>query len=183
MTPERLQREVAALLKANTREKDGHVYTVPSPETYPYQWLWDSCFHAIAFSHFDVERAKTELRSLVSAQYDNGLMPHMIYWQRGPQIDIKWGIDEERSTITQPPILAYAVWRIYEQDKDEAFLKELYPKLYHYYKYLISERDPHERRLIGLINPDESGGQLAALRYLARFAAGPCIQGESGQAP
>ena len=29
--------------------------------TYPFQWFWDSCFHAVALSHFDAERARSEV--------------------------------------------------------------------------------------------------------------------------
>lgn len=38
-----------------------------------------------------------------------------------------------------------------------SFIKTVYPKLYHFYKYLLSERDSHENHLIGILNPDESG--------------------------
>lgn len=158
MIPNELFNEIKNLLRANERKEGNFLYTVPSPDTYPYQWLWDSCFHAIIYSHFDAERAKEELRSLLSEQLPNGMIPHMIYWKRVKEtIDIDWGQGERRSTITQPPMLAYAAWQIYESDADIAFLQEIYPSLFHYYKYLINERDPHERGLIGLINPDESG--------------------------
>jgi hypothetical protein len=33
------------VLNANWRADGG--YTSPNPDTYPWQWLWDSCFHAI----------------------------------------------------------------------------------------------------------------------------------------
>jgi len=33
-------------------------YHCPSPRSYPFQWFWDSCFHAIALTHIDVELAK-----------------------------------------------------------------------------------------------------------------------------
>lgn len=157
MTDDTLLRKVEALLATNTRVTNGYTYTTPAPAMYPYQWLWDSCFHAIMFSHFDVARGKTELESLLAKQFENGMVPHMIYWERGDAIDIDWGMGEERSTITQPPMLAYAVWQLYEKDNDLSFLKRTYPALFHFYRYLITERDPHERRLVGLINPDESG--------------------------
>ncbi len=144
------------ILKKNRRTTDGHAYTVPSPETYPYQWLWDSCFHAIVLSLRDPEAAKEELRSLVSRQFGSGLIPHIIYWVKTDRINIDWGV-EGTSSITQPPLLAYAVWRVYEQDADKAFLEEMYPPLYHYYNFLLSDRDPRHNNLSGIINPDESG--------------------------
>ena len=63
----------------NNRRKAGKFfYTVPSPVTYPHQWLWDSCFHAIILSHFSPQDAKNEILSLVSKQFNNGLIPHML---------------------------------------------------------------------------------------------------------
>ena len=146
------------LLLSNRKEKDGFQYTLPSPTSYPYQWFWDSCFHSIVLSHFSCEDAKKELKSLVSKQFSNGLIPHMIYWEKveGVIDDIPWGKDGT-SSITQPPMLAYAVWQIFEKDKDISFIKEIYPNLYHFYNYLLNERDPHKHNIIGIINPDESG--------------------------
>ena len=150
------------LLKRNRRKSGGFSYTVPSPDTYPYQWLWDSCFHAIALSALgETEYAKAEIRALVSKQFENGLIPHLIYWEKPPhaakgKLDIAWGRDGT-SSITQPPLIAYAVWRIFERDADTVFLERVYPALFHYYQYLLHERDPHARHLIGIINPDESG--------------------------
>jgi glycogen debranching enzyme len=153
---EKLKRQAADILLKNRRTTDGFQYTLPSPATYPYQWLWDSCFHAIILSHISIKDAKAELRSLVSRQFENGMIPHMIYWQEADFVKIDWG-REGTSSITQPPMLAYAAWQIFNRDRDAAFLRELYPKLFHYYQYLLHERDPHARHLVGLINPDESG--------------------------
>lgn len=147
------------LFLENKRQKGGFQYTVPSPSSYPYQWFWDSCFHAIILTHFNIEDAKKEVLSLVAKQFDNGMIPHMIYWRNLNKTSfppIKWG-KNGTSTLTQPPMIAYAVWEIFQKDKDLKFIKSVYPHLYHFYKYLLTERDPHENHLIGIMNPDESG--------------------------
>ncbi len=147
------------LFLENKRFKGEFQYTVPSPSTYPYQWLWDSCFHAIILSHFRNNDAKKEILSLLSKQFQNGMIPHMIYWKKYKNSSfpkIKWG-KNRTSAITQPPMIAYAVWQIFQKDKDINFLKLVYPHLYHFYRYLLTERDPHEKHLIGIMNPDESG--------------------------
>ena len=147
------------IFKENRRKFNSFQYTVPSHDTYPYQWLWDSCFHAIILSHFSLEDAKKEILSLVSRQFDNGMIPHMIYWRKVNNTTfplINWG-KNGTSTITQPPMLAYTIWQIFQKDKDINFIKSVYPHLYHFYRYLITERDPHEKHLIGIMNPDESG--------------------------
>lgn len=155
------EQKVVNLFKQNRRQTGGHTYTVPSPDNYPYQWLWDSCFHAIVLSYFDLSAAKEELLSLVSKQFKNGLLPHMIYWEKAKPFgrlltDIDWG-KIGTSTITQPPIIADAVLKIFEQDQDLEFLKVIFPKLKTFYNYLLSQRDSRGNHLIGIINPDESG--------------------------
>ncbi|HEX2792783.1 MAG TPA: trehalase family glycosidase [Candidatus Paceibacterota bacterium] len=148
------------LLRANRRTTPaGHTYTVPSPSTYPYQWLWDSCFHAIVLAKLEPEAAISELRSLLSRQMPDGMVPHMIFWQ--PKLThpyhLLWQEKTGVSGMTQPPMVAYAALEIYRQTKETAFLKELFPSMLAYYRYLIDKRDPHDHHLISIINPDESG--------------------------
>jgi glycogen debranching enzyme len=138
--------------------QQGVQYTVPSPTTYPYQWLWDSCFHAIVLAKLEPEAAIAELRTLLSRQQQDGLVPHMIFWQ--PKFTHPyhvWWDKTGASSITQPPMIAYAAWEIYKETKDETFLRELYPAMLKYYRYLVEKRDPHDHHLISIINPDESG--------------------------
>ncbi|MBI4080566.1 MAG: hypothetical protein HY430_02235 [Candidatus Levybacteria bacterium] len=154
-----LKSRVINLMEQNRRTHQGHSYTVPSPASYPYQWLWDSCFHAIILSHFDLEAAKQELLSLTVKQFENGMIPHMIYWQKQSETDfpvIQWG-KEDTSSITQPPMLAYAVWEIYKKEKNKAFLETMYPSLLKFYRYFLDDRDARHNHLISIINPDESG--------------------------
>jgi len=150
-----LRTSTEKLMLSNRRHAGEFQYTVPSPTTYPYQWLWDSCFHAVILTHFNIEDAKKEILSLVSKQLDDGMIPHMIYWEKHKAIDIDWG-RKGTSSITQPPIIAYSVWRIYEKDKDKSFVEEVYDSLVSFYRYVIS-RDPRGNHLAGIINPDESG--------------------------
>ena len=151
-----IKESIHKLLLKNRRHFGKYQYTLPSSKSYPYQWLWDSCFHAIILNYFNAEDAKKEIISLLSKQFDNGLIPHMIYWEKADVMKIDWG-KKGTSSITQPPMIAYAVWEIYKKNPDDDFLKEIYPHLFHFYKYIINERDPHERHLAGIINPDESG--------------------------
>lgn len=153
---EALKKQSLDVLERNRRHKGEYQYTQPSPSTYPYQWLWDSCFHAIVLSYVSPEDARKEIVSILSHQFENGMLPHMIYWERGDLINIPWG-KGDTSSITQPPILAEAVAKIHEHDPDFGFLKAIYPHLFHYYNYLLTERDPRGHHLSGIINPDESG--------------------------
>jgi glycogen debranching enzyme len=154
-----LRDKAFALLAANRRETGtGHTYTVPSPETYPYQWLWDSCFHAIMLAKFDPEAAISELRALLSRQLPDGMVPHIIFWNTKLTRPYNWGWGKSGVTsITQPPMFAYALQAIYSETHDTAFLTELFPQVLAFYRYLIERRDPHDHHLISIINPDESG--------------------------
>ena len=165
---ETLVHEIENLMKRNRRLTDGHTYTVPSPELYPFQWLWDSCFHAVILSYFDVTTAWKELRSAMSKPLAGGLLPHIIYWKkdylktnwgremRGDIISESWGV-RGTSAITQPPLLASAIWDIHTRHENTSFLRETYPYVRAYYISLLTERDPGSRGLVGIINPDESG--------------------------
>lgn len=147
------------LLKQNRRETGtGFTYTVPSPETYPYQWLWDSCFHAIILAKFDPEAAISELKALLSRQLPDGMVPHIMFWNTKLTRPYNWGWGKSGVTsITQPPMFAYAAQAIYQQTRDTKFLEELLPPMFAFYQYLVERRDPHDHHLISLINPDESG--------------------------
>lgn len=147
------------LLKRNRRSNGmGSTYTVPSPETYPYQWLWDSCFHAIVLAELDPDAAIAELRSLLSRQLPDGMVPHLIFWKGKLTRPYNWGWGKGgTSSITQPPLIAYAAYRIYLHTRDTRFIRELLPAIYAFYKYLIDRRDPADHHLISIINPDESG--------------------------
>ena len=160
--------EIKKIMRQNTRGVDEHLYTVPSPDIYPFQWLWDSCFHAYIYAHFDVARAEEELRSVLSKPLLNGLLPHIIYWQkederpnwgrefRGDIINQTWK-SEGTSTLTQPPLIATTILDLYKKSGNKSFLEETYPILRAYYNYLLRERDPEKRGLVGIVNPDESG--------------------------
>jgi len=153
MDIEMLAREV---LQKNRRTTSGFQYTVPSPSTYPYQWLWDSCFHAIVLASYDPDAAKAEMHSLMSKQFQNGMVPHMIYWEPGELHVYEWGVIGT-SALTQPPMIAYAVWEIFRHTQDLEFLTQIYPGIIAFYRYLVTERDPRGANLASIINPDESG--------------------------
>lgn len=156
-------------MEKNRRETSGQIYTIPSPELYPFQWLWDSCFHAIILMHCgDIHSAKLELISAVSRPLENGLIPHIIYWEdpshfgkwgrehRGDVINGAWGV-EGTSSLTQPPIMATTALRLYNAEPDEDFLNEIYPVLKNHYLNLLHDRRFNGDAIVYIINPDESG--------------------------
>ena len=152
------------------RANDRGTFTVPSPSLYPHQWLWDSSFAAIGWAHIDTDRAQQEIFSLLHGQWHNGMIPHMIFNMSPKYVQDRaaWRSwvsaqspnDIATSGITQPPIIAEAVWRIGAQMDTShriAFFKKVLPKLIKYHMWLYTERDPHQEGLALQIHPYETG--------------------------
>lgn len=142
-------------------------YFSPSKHHYPHQWFWDSCFHAITLSHFDIELAKNEIRSLLKVQKQNGFIPHVIYWRMskfkrplagiGAMLESSPVLFPKTTDLIQPPLIAQSVEAIYKKSHDIEFLKEIVPKILKYYRWLAEFRDPDDDGLISIIAPYESG--------------------------
>jgi len=47
-------------------QKEG--FTMPSKNLYPFQWKWDSGFIALGYAHFDIEKAKKEIETILDAR-------------------------------------------------------------------------------------------------------------------
>lgn len=151
-------------LRRGTAEWNGQEYSfvVPSLTGYPFQWFWDSCFHAIALIHIDCNQAKAELDTLMSAALPNGFIPHIIFWESEKRDDflsknLVARVNPNFSSTIQPPILAYAVERVYQATGDEAFRERSLPVLVNYYKWLKENRDPDKDGLLSIIQPEEAG--------------------------
>ena len=137
---------------------------------YPFQWFWDSCFHAIAWSRFDAARAADELRGLFAFQQEDGLLPHVVFWKGDLVSRLHWHHLESRTNgripfhraprttaQMQPPVVAQAVERVVDAGAGDAFLAEALPHLERYYRYLAALRDPDGDDLISVISQFESG--------------------------
>ncbi len=107
-----LKAEIQAYYEEHWREgvhpKLGpYAYTAPS-ERHPYQWLWDSAFHAVVRAHWDPDRALRELETLFRIQNDDGFVPHMVYWPPPPVI--RWVPEAERVPGGSPERLVPVTW-------------------------------------------------------------------------
>ncbi len=90
-------------------------WTTPSRWPHRDMWLWDSAFHSLGLMHLDVKLAKEALRAVYGFQSNEGFIPH----QMSPS---------GSSSITQPPVLAWAAWQVYAKEKmrDREFLRQAY---------------------------------------------------------
>lgn len=164
--------------------KSDYKFIAPAKKEYVYQFLWDTGFHAIVLSHFDTEWAKDEIRNHLKAQWEDGFIPHIIFWKGQTHELPHWAFLESKpslrpntSAITQPPIFPIAVEKIYEKEKEahglnaaKGFLKEILPKLAKANRWLIENRDPDKDGLISIISPNESGmDELPVFQVVSGF--------------
>jgi hypothetical protein len=154
---ERCERTLRQNWREGTHVTDGvpFAYTCPSPGHYPWQWYWDSCFSAISWRHFDRERSRRELESLLAAQRDDGFIGHTIFWNTplsGPR-RFTYNVVSPHDPMTasiQPPALAWA-WRIAVGDPAED------PRIARHCDWLEANRDLDGDGLLWIVQPDESG--------------------------
>jgi len=140
-------------------------YTVPNRNVYPFQWNWDSAFVALGFAEFDIDRAWTEIETLFDAQWPDGFVPHIVFWQDndgyfpGPDV---WRTARMPVTsgITQPPVAATMVRQIWQKDKSDrtrGYLKRLFPKILAWHRWFDTYRDPLGKGLVVATHPWETG--------------------------
>lgn len=137
-------------------------FTCPSMGTYPFQWFWDSCFHAIALSHIDIAKAEAEIVSLLRNQHSDGFISHVTFWQRDVFEEMVKTYDiafrtRYLSDEMQPPLLAEAVQAVALRGRGGEFLKEILPGVDRYYTWLNAVRNPYGDGLIRVLQPDETG--------------------------
>jgi glycogen debranching enzyme len=157
-------RQLAANRLSGVDPETGLAYdfVCPSTTSYPFQWFWDSCFHAIVLTHVDVALAEQELRCLLQGARPDGFIPHILFWNRPAHLEafasynLPPTADWSTDTI-QPPVLATAVRRVWEANRSRSFLEAVLPATHRYYDWLDANRDPDQDGMINILQPDESG--------------------------
>lgn len=156
----------AAQARAILRGNDRGGYAVPTARLYPFQWNWDSAFVALGWARFDEPRAWQEILSLLKGQWEDGLIPQIVFhapsddYFPGPDV---WGIRREPPTsgITQPPVLATAVRIMLETATDAALAENMaaaiVPHLLQNHRWWQAARDPGDTGLVATLHPWETG--------------------------
>ena len=150
-------RKAIEILEDNRKEG----YTIPSEKLYPFQWNWDSSFITFGLVTADEEKSKDEIRKLLSAQWKNGMIPHIIFWEDGDYFPGKkeWEIKIKgihTSGITQPPIIVHSVHNIFKKTGDVKFLKKHLPRLENLLNWWLAERS-EDQALVYVRHPWETG--------------------------
>lgn len=165
-----LESACIATLEKNWRVK----CTIPTDGLYPFQWLWDSAFTAVGWSHINLERARMEFQTLFDAQWANGFMAHILYHDddagksyfpgsdfQGAQANPNAPRQVVTSGITQPPNLGYCLEKVFHNEIDpyahSEFYKNAIQSIFRFHEYLYRERDPRKEGLVYIRHNWESG--------------------------
>jgi glucosylglycerate hydrolase len=161
------------------RRNDMGGWTRAAPDLYPHQWSWDTGFIAVGLANLDTGRAARELSSLFEHQWSNGKVPHIVFNPDAPPDSYFPGAEHwssagafpdappappYTSALCQPPTHAIGALRVWElaRERSEAdaaggFLREIYPRLFAWHRYLATARDPEGSGLVTIYHPWESG--------------------------
>lgn len=114
---------------------------VSMPDTWEYPWYasWDLGFQAVAYALIDPGFAKHQLLLLVKDRFmhPNGQLPAY-----------EWRFDD-----ANPPVHAWASWRVYQRDKvltgvgDMDFLERIFHKLLLNFSWWVNRKDAEGRNL------------------------------------
>ena len=110
------------------------VMSMPDKWEYPWFAAWDLAFHVIPLAMIDIDFAKDQMELLISEKlmHPNGQIP-AYEWEFGD---------------VNPPVQAWAVWRVYNMEKhannergDRAFLERCYHKLLMNFIWWVNRKD------------------------------------------
>ena len=110
-----------------------HIISMPDKWEYPWYAAWDLAFHTITFAQVDIDFAKEQLQLMLREYYmhPNGQIPAY-----------EWNFSD-----VNPPVHAWAVWQVYEKDKqttgvsDWNFLERAFQKLLMNFTWWVNQKD------------------------------------------
>lgn len=136
---ERLYYKCLSVHKENVHSPEGAIsyrWTTPDRVPHRFLWLWDSVFHGMAFAEYNLEMAKDAIKAVLAMQDKDGFIAHMM--------------SEEGfiSEITQPQVIAWGVWNVYQKDKDKQFLSYCAPIIDKFLVWTMKNRDKNGNGLL-----------------------------------
>ncbi|WP_452601760.1 MGH1-like glycoside hydrolase domain-containing protein [Pontimicrobium sp. MEBiC06410] len=117
-------------------------------------WSWDSWKHSVGLSYYNTDLAKQQIKLMFEFQNKDGFVVDCVYRDTT--------IEAHNYRNTKPPLSAWAVAKIYEKDKDIAFVQNIYPKLINYHNWWYNKRD-HDQD--GLCEYGSTDGSLIAAKW------------------
>ena len=136
---ELLYRKCFSVMKVNSMKAEGSIrQSWSTPDRVPHRdmWLWDSVFHSLAMNLVDSDFGWDYLKSMLDSQDQNGMISHQVRANG-------W-----KSSITQPPILAWGVWENYQHTHNKERLAYALPRLSAYLQWDLDHRDKNQNGLL-----------------------------------
>jgi hypothetical protein len=132
--------------------RTAEVLSMPDKWEYPWFAAWDTAFHCIPFAMIDAEYAKSQLLLLTREWYmhPNGELPAY-----------EWAFGD-----VNPPVHAWAAWRVFEMDRarhggdgDLPFLERMFHKLMLNFTWWVNRKDADDRNVFqgGFLGLDNIG--------------------------
>jgi hypothetical protein len=131
---------------------NAEIISMPDKWEYPWYAAWDLAFHCIPLAMVDPHLAKGQLKLLTREWYmhPNGQLPAY-----------EWNFSD-----VNPPVHAWATWRVYKIDEkhnngkgDRAFLEAVFHKLLLNFTWWVNRKDLHNRNIFqgGFLGLDNIG--------------------------
>ena len=142
-----IDKKAESIIRNNSRGN----FTIPCENLYPFQWNWDSAFSALGIFSYDKERAISEVNTLFKGQWNNGMIPQIIFHEKsdsyypGPDV---WQSNTvpETSCITQPPVISSVIWNMVLLGLDDKeLLDNWFDNLFRYHLLFTENRDPYHK--------------------------------------
>ena len=143
---DRLLKKCFSVMKVNTLSPEGCIRQIWStPDRVPHRdmWLWDSVFHALGMNPLLPEVGWDDLKSMLDTQDPDGAIWHQA------------SVDGRKSSVTQPPLLAWGVWENYQALPDPSHLDYALPRLEGYLEWDLAHRDQNGNGLLEWLLSDD----------------------------
>ena len=122
-------------------------------------WSWDTYKQAVGMVHFAPHLAKDQLRLLISARDKaTGHIPDKV-----DRCGVGGGCSGK------PPLLAWAVWKVFQETGDRTFLREMYDVIRNFHHFWYEHRDVNGAGLCSWTEGMESGMD-DGVRFQPEFA-------------
>lgn len=108
-----LASKVLSVMRSQLYSPEGRfrrIWSTPDRLPHKHLWLWDSVFHGVGFRNIDPTLAEDLILDIFDAQSPDGFIPHM-------------ATPVDTSSITQPPVIGWGAWMVYQKSNNRAFLQ------------------------------------------------------------
>ncbi len=134
----------------------------PSVVHYVGVWQWDAFFHAIAYRYVDQKLAENQLRIVLDHQLENGMIPDAVH-DEGVVVHTPLPGSVVEADVTKPPLIAWAVWKLYETSGNRDFLDEIYEPVERWNQWWFEANDTDRDGIVEYNHPNSSGADDSPL--------------------